>query len=68
MTLHELVRRPYRAELWERSSELRARVARSLHARGELIDLADLVEDPAIRAGFGWDGGIDHHVTGPAAG
>ena len=68
VTLHELVRRPYRAELWERSSELRARVALSLHARGELIDLADLVEDPAIRAGFGWDGSIDHHVTGPQPG
>ena len=36
----------------------------SLHARGELIDLADLVQDPAIRAGFGWDGSIDHHVPG----
>ena len=68
MTLHELVRRPYRAELWERTGELRARAAVSLHARGELIDLADLVQDPAIRSGFGWDGSIDHHVTGPQPG
>ena len=29
------------------------------------IDLADLVEDPAVRAGYSWDGGVDHHVTGP---
>ena len=68
VTLHELVRRPYRAELWERAGELRARAAISLHARGELIDLADLVQDPAIRSGFGWDGSIDHHVTGPQPG
>ena len=78
VTLHELVRRPLRAELREREPErereLRARVADSLHARalaGELaltIDLADLVEDPAVRAGYSWDGGIDHHVTGPAPG
>ena len=68
VTLHELVRRPYRAELWERTGELRARAAVSLHARGELIDLADLVQDPAIRSGFGWDGSIDHHVTGPQPG
>ena len=68
VTLHELVRRPYRAELWARTGELRARAAVSLHARGELIDLADLVQDPAIRSGFGWDGSIDHHVTGPQPG
>ena len=32
VTLHELVRRPYRAELWERTGELRAR-ARSACTR-----------------------------------
>jgi hypothetical protein len=78
VTLHELVRRPLRAELRERvpqrERELRARVADGLHARalaGELalsIDLADLVEDPAVRSGFSWDGGVDHHVTGPEPG
>ena len=46
-------------------------MADSLHTRalaGDLaltIDLADLVEDPAVRAGYSWDGGVDHHVTGP---
>ena len=68
VTLHELVRRPYRGELWERAAELRARAATSLHARAELIDLADLVQDPAVRSGFGWDGSVDHHVTGPQPG
>ena len=78
VTLHELVRLPLRAELREREPrrerELRARVADSLHARalaGELaltIDLADLVDDPAVRAGYSWDGGVDHHVTGPEPG
>jgi hypothetical protein len=78
VTLHELARRPLRAELRERAPhrerELRARVADSLHARalaGELalsIDLADLVDDPAVRSGFSWDGGVDHHVTGPEPG
>ena len=49
-------------------------MAASLHARAlagalELtIDLADLVEDPAVRAGYSWDGAVDHHVTGPAPG
>jgi hypothetical protein len=78
VTLHELLRQPLRAELRERAPErereLRARVADSLHARalaGDLaltIDLADLVEDPAVRAGYSWDGGVDHHVTGPEPG
>ena len=75
VALHDLVRRPLRAALRasspERERDLRARVADSLHARalaGDLaltIDLADLVVDPAVRAGYSWDGGVDHHVTGP---
>jgi hypothetical protein len=71
VSLHELVRRPLRAALDpERERALRARVADSLHARALedlslTIDLADLVEDPAVRAGYSWDGGVDHHVTGP---
>ena len=75
VALHDLVRLPLRAALRasspERERDLRARVADSLHARalaGDLaltIDLADLVVDPAVRAGYSWDGGVDHHVTGP---
>ena len=60
VTLHELVRRPLRAELQRARTDLRARVAVSLHSRalGDqlTIDLADLVEDPAVRAGYSWDG------------
>ena len=71
VALHETVRRHLRDELRRRDPglerELRAKVADSLHAReGDLaltIDLADLVEDPAVRAGYSWDGGFDHHVS-----
>jgi hypothetical protein len=76
VTLHELVRRALRHHLRatepERERELRARIADSLHARalaGRLeltIDLADLVEDPAIRAGYSWDGSVDNRVATPA--
>jgi hypothetical protein len=73
VTLHALVRRALRhrlrAEEPERERELRTRIADSLHARalaGRLeltIDLADLVEDPAIRAGYSWDGSVDNRVA-----
>ncbi len=78
VTLHELVRHALRAQLRaqdpERERELRARVAEALHSRalaGRLeltIDLADLVEDPAIRAGYSWDGSVDNHVCEDASG
>ena len=75
VTLHELVRHALRAQLDpELERELRARVAESLHARalaGRLeltIDLADLVEDPALRAGYSWDGSVDYRVSDDAAG
>ena len=73
VTLHELVRRALRHRLRaddpERERELRARIADSLHARaldGRLeltIDLADLVEDPVVRAGYSWDGSVDNRVA-----
>jgi hypothetical protein len=78
VTLHELVRRALRhrlrAEEPERERDLRARIADSLHTRalaGRLeltIDLADLVEDPAIRAGYSWDGSVDNRVATLGAG
>src|SRR4051812_25988171 len=88
VTLHELVRRALRHQLRaedpERERELRGRIADSLHARaleGRLaltIDLADLVEDPVVRARHSWDGGVENRgaegtegggaaVPGPAA-
>ena len=67
VALHETVRRHLRDELRLRDPalerELRAKVADSLHAQGDLaltIDLADLVEDPAVRAGYSWE--FEHHV------
>jgi hypothetical protein len=72
VALHELVRKALRADLrlrhpeWER--ELRRRVADYLWARassGDVllsIELAHLVEDPAIRWGYSWEGSIEHRI------
>jgi hypothetical protein len=72
ITLHELVRRAIRSDLRartpQREAELRTRLADHLHARataGEsrlLVDLAELVEDPHVRWGFGADGSVDFRV------
>lgn len=66
LALHELVRRPLASDLRrrepEREAELRRRVADHLYrraARDELvlsIDLAHLIESPAIRWGYSWEG------------
>ena len=66
VTMHDLVRRAMRADLRrrdpERERELRRRIADHLHARalrGEprlIVDLADLVENPTLRWGFGAEG------------
>jgi hypothetical protein len=65
IAMHELVRRALRAQLRaqrpERERDLRRRIADHLHHHaiaGEarlVIDLAELVEDPALRWGFGAD-------------
>lgn len=72
VTLHDLVRRALRAELRrrdpDRERELRRRIADHLYARaaaGEsrfMVELADLVEDPAIRWGFGANTSATHRV------
>jgi hypothetical protein len=66
VTLHEIVRQAMRADLRardaERDRELRRRIADHLFARGlrvgtrTVVDLAELVENPAVRWGFGADG------------
>jgi hypothetical protein len=66
IAMHELVRRALRAQLRaqrpDRERELRRRIADHLHhlaVRGDarlVTDLAELVEDPALRWGFGADG------------
>jgi hypothetical protein len=72
VTLHDLVRRAVRSDLRRRDPEhereLRRRIADHLHARasrGEprlVVDLAELLENPALRWGFGADGSVRHRV------
>ena len=72
IALHELVRKAVRSDLLRRRPEherdLRRRVADHLHARaasGELrlvTDLADLVQNPALRWGLGAEGVIGLRV------
>jgi hypothetical protein len=72
VTLHDIVRKAVRADVRlrepERERELRRRIADHLHARalaGEtrvITDLAELVDNPAIRWGFGAEGTVDFRV------
>jgi AAA ATPase domain len=68
--LHEIVRQAMRTDLRardpERDRELRRRIADHLFRRGlragprTVVDLSELVENPAIRWGFGADGSTTH--------
>jgi hypothetical protein len=72
VTLHDIVRKAVRADLKlrepERERDLRRRIADHLHARaldGEtrlITDLAELVDNPAIRWGFGAEGTVEFRV------
>jgi hypothetical protein len=72
VTLHDIVRKAVRADVRlrepEREKELRRRIADHLHARalgGEtrlLTDLAELVDNKAIRWGFGAEGTVDYRI------
>ena len=72
VTLHDIVRKAVRADVRlrepEREKELRRRIADHLHARasrGEtrlITDLAELVDNKAIRWGFGAEGTVDYRV------
>jgi hypothetical protein len=72
LTLHELVRRALRADLKlheaDRERDLRRRIVDHLYRRaceGEpllVIDMADLIEDPVIRRGFGWRAARTHRL------
>jgi hypothetical protein len=74
LTLHDLVRRALRAELRrsdpERERELRRRIADHLYTAAMsgqprlTIDLADLVENPTIRALYSWDGATQYRIDG----
>jgi hypothetical protein len=75
VTLHDMVRKAVRADVRlrepEREKELRRRIADHLHDRalaGDsrlLVDLADLVDNKAIRWGFGAEGSVDYRVDEP---
>ena len=72
LTLHELVRKALHADLrhrdQERERELRRRIIDHLYERacqGDpllVIDMAHLIENPAIRWGFGWEGSISRRI------
>jgi hypothetical protein len=72
LTLHELVRRALRADLrrreQERERELRRRIVDYLYDRAGTgdplvaIDMAHLIENPAIKWGFGWEGSVDYRI------
>lgn len=72
LALHELVRKALRADLrrrdQERERELRRRIVDYLYdraRRGDLllaIDMAHLIENPAIRWGFSWEGSVDYRI------
>jgi hypothetical protein len=71
-TLHDLVRRAARADLRhsdpERERAMRRRIADHLHARGMAgdltlsIDLAHLIENPALRWGYSWAAASRYHL------
>jgi hypothetical protein len=70
VALHEIVRQAMRADLRardaERDRELRRRIADHLFVRGlragtrTIVDMAELLENPAVRWGFGADGSTTH--------
>jgi AAA ATPase domain len=72
VTLHDLVGKALRADLRRRDpsrqQELRRRIADYLHARavaGNLllsVDLAHLIENPAIRWGYSWEGSARYRI------
>jgi hypothetical protein len=74
LTLHDRVRRALRAELRrsdpERERELRRRIADHLYTEAMsgqprlTIDVADLVENPTIRALYSWDGAAQYRIDG----
>jgi AAA ATPase domain len=72
IALHDVVRKAVRADVRlrepEHEKELRRRVADHLYDRAlagdtrMLVDLADLVDNKAIRWGFGAEGSVDYRV------
>jgi AAA ATPase domain len=78
LTLHELVRKALRADLrrrdMERERELRRRIVDYLYEQSRLgdpllaIEMAHLIENAAIKWGFGWEGSVDYRIDDVRAG
>jgi hypothetical protein len=72
LALHELVRKALRADFRQRDPdrerELRRRIVDHLYELAQrdeplvAIEMAHLIENPAIRWGFGWEGSIDYRI------
>ncbi len=72
LTLHDLVRRAIHADLrrrdQERERELRRRIVGHLYERARggdpliSIEMAHLIENAAIKWGFGWEGSVDYRI------
>jgi hypothetical protein len=72
LTLHELVRKALHADLRRRDQELerdlRRRIVDYLYARAQdadpliSIEMSHLIENAAIRWGFGWEGSIHYRI------
>jgi hypothetical protein len=72
LTLHELVRKALRADLrrrdQERERELRRRIVDYLYRQARLgdpmlaIEMSHLIENSAIKWGFGWEGSVDYRI------
>jgi AAA ATPase domain len=78
LALHELVRKALHADLrrrdQERERELRRRIVDHLYHQARLgdpllaIEMAHLIENSAIKWGFGWEGSVDYRIDGVCAG
>jgi hypothetical protein len=72
LALHELVRRALRADFRrrdpEREQDLRRRIVDHLFGRAQAgdplmaIEMSHLIENQAIKWGFGWEGSVDYRI------
>jgi AAA ATPase domain len=72
LTLHDLVRKALHADLrcrdQERERELRHRIVDHLYEQSRYgnplisIEMAHLIENAAIKWGFGWEGSVDYRI------
>ena len=72
LTLHELVRKALHADMrrrdQERERELRRRIVDYLYEQAQggdpllAIEMAHLIENVAIKWGFGWEGSVDYRI------